>query len=496
MLEAVDFEIKAGTVHGLVGQNGCGKSTLVKLMTGALRPQRGCVYIDDEEVSFAAPAGAQALGVGVVHQDYNLFPDLSVAENVVGVGGSLPRRWAGLVDRRAIESEVERMLRLLDIELAPDALVRSLDAAEMKFVEIVRAMRLAPRFLILDEPTASLEPQGSERVLALLKRLRDQGVGVCFISHRLSEVLDVCDEITVLRDGALATRVSVGDITVDELVHWIVGAPQESRGPSNGHRASEAKPGQGAAPAAKPVLGVRELKLRRGQRPVRFDLRRGEILGLTGLVGSGASTVVRMTGGVETMRGHLEVEGRQKRVRNPRDAERLGIGFIPEDRKSAGSIPELSVAVNISLASLDRVGRAGVINYWRMRARAQQFADKLDIRAASIDSAAKTLSGGNLQKVLLAKWLASDARVLAIEEPTHGIDIGAKAQVHGLLREFTRRGGSILVSLSEVEEALQLCDRVAVFRDGGLVVIEDAHALSEAELTLLATGADSQQAET
>lgn len=479
VLRDVSLELAAGTVHALLGENGCGKSTLIKLLTGVLKPRSGTLYMDDAEVRFASPADAQERGVGVVHQDYNLFPDLSIAQNVIGVGRSLPRhRWTRTVDKARIESEVAEMLDTLGIDLAPGTLVRSLDPAARKFVEIVRALRLRPSFLILDEPTASLEPEGSRSVLALMGRLRDQGLGLAFVSHRLGEVIDIADEVTVLRDGRLVGNAPAADITEERLVEMIIGPQEEKR------REAQVAAHESSA-RDELALSIRDVRLRAGARPVSLDLRCGEILGLTGLLGSGAATVTRMLGGAQPLRGTLEMGGRKARIRDPRGAQRLGIGFIPEDRKAMGAIPVMSVAANISIASLGEVSRAGIVDYWKMRSRAIDYGERFDVRPRSVDVPAGSLSGGNLQKVLIAKWLATDCHVLAIEEPTHGVDIGGKVHVHRLLREFVAGGGAIVVSLSEVDEALELCDRIAVFRHGELVDVLHAADLTRSEVTLM-----------
>jgi ABC-type sugar transport system ATPase subunit len=476
VLTDVDFELTAGSVHSLVGENGSGKSTLIKLLTGVLKPQVGELHLDGAPLSLSSPGDAQHHGLGVVHQDYHLFADLSVAQNIMGVGGSLPRHRSGRVDKRRIEAQVSELLERFGIDLAPDARVRSLDPAERKFVEIARAMRMEPRFLILDEPTASLEPQGSQAVLDLLDRLRANDVGLCFVSHRLNEVMAISDRLTVLRDGRLVDCIPAAGLTEERMVEMIVGGEDP--------RAQEAQraPATGMRPV---VLRTRDVRLQAHADSHGLELREGEILGLTGLLGSGAATVVRMLGGAEPLRGEVEVDGRPAAIRSPRDAGRLGIGFIPEDRKGAGVIPDQSVAVNVSLASLDAVTRFGVVSRQRMRERASSFGRQLDIRARSVESAVNTLSGGNLQKVLIAKWLASGRRILAIEEPTHGIDIGAKAQVHRLLREFVDEGGAIVVALSDVHEALELCDRIAVFRHCALVDVLSSDALTSSQLTAM-----------
>jgi ABC-type sugar transport system ATPase subunit len=471
-LEEVSFELQSGTVHGLVGQNGCGKSTLIKILTGAIEPSAGEIYRNDEIVRLGSPAAAQEHGIGVVHQDYHLFPDLNVAANVYGVSKPPPRRrLTRMVDKGQLARRVTEMLTALGIEIEPDALVRDLDPAERKFVEIARAMLLRPQVLILDEPTASLEPRGAASVLALLERLRGQGVGLCFVSHRLDEVLRISDRVTVLRDGRLVDCVATQGLTEQRLAELIIGAEQR-----------KAEGGERREVHGDTVLRVRDLHVRPGLPPVEFEVRRGEIFGLTGLLGSGAAEIVRMLGGARPLTGALEVDGKGVSIRAPADASRAGIGFIPEDRKGVGLVQEQSIAVNVSLASLGRVSTGGWVKRSRLLERADGYRSSLDIRTTSVRAAVKTLSGGNQQKVMLAKWLASGVRILAIEEPTHGIDIGGKVQVHELLRELASEGGAIVVASTDVHEVLDLCDRVAIMRHGRLLEVLESGKLSRAEL--------------
>jgi ABC-type sugar transport system ATPase subunit len=473
-LRDVDFEMREGSVHGLVGENGSGKSTLIRILTGALRPTKGRLFLEDETVSFSLPAEAQRHGIGVVHQDYNLFPDLSVSANVLGVSKAPPRRrWTRGVDKGAVERQVSELLTGLGIRISPRAKIRDLGPAERKFVEIARAMLLRPRFLILDEPTASLEPRGSRSVLDLLKRLRSQGVGLCFVSHRLDEVLGIADRISVLRDGRLVEAVDNKGLTENEIAELIIGRKQVSTEK------------QTRAVSEGVMLRARGIRLRNGTRPVEFEVRRGEIFGLTGLLGSGAAEVVRMLGGAIPLRGELEVEGGAVTVRNPRDAARRGIGFIPEDRKDAGLVGEQSMAVNVSLASLSEVAPLGWVRRGRLTTRALELKRTLDIRTPSVAAAVKTLSGGNQQKVMLAKWLASGVRILAIEEPTHGVDIGAKSQVHQLLRDFATNGGTIVVASTDVNEVLAVCDRIGVMRHGALADVLSTERLTHQDLAVM-----------
>ena len=471
-LEDVDLELTAGSVHGLVGQNGSGKSSLIKVLTGALQPTAGELYVDDEPVAFNGPADAQAHGIGVVHQDYHLFPDLSVAANVYGVSKPPPRRrLTRLVDKRELERRVAHMLTQLGIEIAPDALVRDLGPAERKFVEIARAMLLRPQFLILDEPTASLEPRGAQGVLALLERLGQQGVGLCFISHRLDEVLRISDRVTVLRDGKIVATVETAGQTEQNLAELIIGGAQRKAA-----RATRSVESDQVA------LRVRDLHVRPGLPSVDFEVKKGEIFGLTGLLGSGAAEVVHMLGGSRPLTGALEVYGEPVTVRAPADASRAGIGFIPEDRKAVGLCQEQSVAINVALPALRKVATAGWVNRATLEERAEGYRSSLDIRTPSVRAAVKTLSGGNQQKVMLAKWLASGVQILAIEEPTHGIDIGGKVQVHELLHKLAGEGGAIVVASTDVHEVLDLCDRVGIMRHGALLDVLESDALSHAEL--------------
>jgi ABC-type sugar transport system ATPase subunit len=475
VLRDVDFELTTGTVQGLVGENGSGKSTLIKILTGAVFPRSGQLYLGDRGVEFSSPAEAQRDGIGVVHQDYHLFPDLSVIDNVFGVGKAPPRRkWLPLiVDKPRIRRDVHDTLARLGIELDPDALVRTLGPAERKFVEIARAMLLSPRFLILDEPTASLEPSAAQSVLELLGRLRDRDVGVCFVSHRLDEVLRISDQVTVLRDGRRVGAVPRKELTEERLTDMILGRKQTAE------RAARRARGTGET-----VLALHDLQVADGALPVSLEVRRGEIFGLTGLLGSGAARVVRMVGGAEPLRGGIQVAGRTARIRSPRQASRLGIGFIPEDRKAVGLVPEQSVAMNICLASLQQVSSGGWLRLGAVYRRGESFREQLDIRTHSVRSAVKSLSGGNQQKVMLAKWLASQVDILAIEEPTHGIDIGGKRQVQDLLRAFADEGGTIVVASTDVGEILELCDRIAIMRHGSLTDVLSTEELTHYDVTV------------
>ncbi|MGH2983368.1 MAG: sugar ABC transporter ATP-binding protein [Solirubrobacterales bacterium] len=487
VLTGIDFDVSSGEVHGLVGENGSGKSTLIKILTGALEARLGTLRLDGEAVRLGSPKDAQDLGIGVVHQDYHLFPELTVAQNVFGVNARFPRRrWTRTVDQFKVEQTVESLLDELGIQIPSARLVHQLGPAERKFVEIASAMLLRPRFLILDEPTASLEPSAARSVLELFGRLRRQNVGLVFVSHRLDEVLRVSDRITVLRDGRIIATLPAPDTNEDELADLITG------GLADREMAKRRK----HEPTGKVALAVSGLRVGPGRPQISFDVDPGEIFGLTGLLGAGAETIVRMLGGAVPCGGRISVDGRSRRVYDPVDAGRLGIGFMPEDRKGVGLIPEQSIALNVSLPSLDQVCRAGILRKGEIDERARRYRKSLSIKADSVDAPVWTLSGGNQQKVMLAKWLASGVKVLAIEEPTHGIDIGAKAQVHDLLREFAREGGTVVIASTDVAEVLEICDRIAIMRHGALTEIVNADELTRAAVTVLGVRDPEQMLET
>jgi len=480
VLRDVDFELRGGEIHALLGENGSGKSTLIKVLTGAVRPTGGTLHCDDEPVVFPTPQAAQAAGVAVVYQNYNLFPDLSVEHNLLAGARRPPRRAAlfGAVDHRDWRRRVAGLLDRLGVHLDPQALVGSLGPAERKFVEIARAMLLEPRFLILDEPTASLEPEAAEQVLTLMRTLRGQGVGLAFVSHRLDEVVAVADRLTVLRDGARVAERRVAGLSTPEMARLMVG----DRPQTSARRSSTVRPDV--------LVRLRDVQVVEGGPAVDLEVHGGEILALAGLMGSGAATVVSMLGGDVPLRGRAEIDGRPVALRTARDAQRHGIGFIPEDRKARGLVLGQSCAVNISLASLGEVARHGQVSRRRLVDRAEDYRRRLDIRMAGPEVPAAVLSGGNQQKVMVAKLLASGVRLMAVEEPTQGVDIGGRAQIHDLFRDFTAGGGAVVLYSTDVSEVLALADRVCIFRHGRLTHVRPVDELDDHRLTSLTSGED------
>jgi ABC-type sugar transport system ATPase subunit len=479
-LDEVSFACERGEIHALLGENGAGKSTLIKLLVGAHQPDGGTLTFDDAPVVLHSPQDAIARSVAVVHQDYHVWPDLTVAENVIGTLPHPPQR-GGLTAARPMRAQARALLDRLAIDIDVNRPVRELDAAEKKFIEIARALALDATFLILDEPTASLEQRESERVLALLERLRAENHGIILVTHRLEEVVRTADRATILRDGRNAGLVGRENMRGDVLVEAILGRPPD-------------EPALPRASSGTPRLAFAGVRTREGAPPFDLTLHRGEILGLTGVVGSGAVHLVRALGGRRPLAGTLLVDGKPLLIRTAADAVRAGIGTIPEDRKGAGLALEASVADNIAFASLHRVSRFGFTDTRKRDAIAEEYRASLGIRCASIHAPVGSLSGGNQQKVLIARWLASGAGVIAIEEPTHGVDIGAKAEIHRQLAAFAEAGGSVIFMSTELRELLAIAHRIAIFHGGRLEAILPHHEATEARITAISTGITTETA--
>jgi rhamnose transport system ATP-binding protein len=477
VLRDIHFELRSGEVHALLGENGSGKSTLIKVLGGVHQPTAGGVEVDGAPLALASPADAKVAGLAVVHQEYQLFPELDVATNVA-LGGPFPRRrLLRTLDRRALRSRAARALATVGLTVDPAEPLRNLRLAEWKLIEVARALMADASFVVLDEPTALLDRRDSERILGLIERLREEGVGVAFVSHRLDEALRVADRVTVLRDGGCVATLAATGLDHGRLVELIVG--RTSVGPNEAVQRTVGE-------VLLTLDGIRALP---HARPFALRLRRGEILGLTGLIGSGALEVAQMLAGRRPLDGTLRIEGRQISVSSPGDSIRAGIGYIPEERATHGLVNQLSVEENISLASLADVTPGGMLHRGRMRLRAEAYSRQLHIRAPSLRAPARTLSGGNQQKVQIAKWLAAHRRILVMESPTHGVDVGAKREIHHLLTEFAATGGAVVVASTDIPEALSIADRVAVFSRGDLVEEIDTADTTHGEVLLSGTRA-------
>ena len=467
-LQGVDLGVERGEVHALLGENGAGKSTLMKVVAGAVTPDAGQMTVGGSPVPLGSLEAARASGVALVYQDLSLVPQLSVGENVL-LGRWATTRWR-TVAWEELHATARRHLGRIGLDVDPRRRVDELGMAERQLVEIAKALSGDVRVLLLDEPTSALSDPEARRLFGIVRDLTASGVAVVYVSHRLPEVLDIADRISVLRDGQLVGTVRAAEVDEARLAKMMVG-----RTLGGGAAAPAAPPAGNGAPAA---LRARGLARPPRLKPVDLELRAGEVVAVFGLVGSGRTRLARTLFGLEPATGGtLEVAGRPVSVRAPAEAIALGIGYLGEDR-AAGIVPRMTLAENITLASLPRLGRGALLATGQERQLARRFADELGIRAP-LDRRAETLSGGNQQKLVLARWLCSGARVLVLDDPTRGIDVGAKEEVFRLVRRLAGDGAAILYLTSETREARELADRVLVMAGGRIVRSVDPDAPEE-----------------
>jgi len=455
-VRGASLSLSAGEVRALVGENGAGKSSIVRLLAGVTRPDAGTVLVDGQPVEFHGPADARDAGVAVIYQEPTLFPDLSVAENVMM--GRQPLASGRRIDRRALRTQVQDLLDRLGVELDADEPVRGLSIADQQIVEIAKALSFDARVLIMDEPTAALSGREVERLFGVVQTLKDRGSAVLFISHRLEEVFAICDTITVLRDGEVTWDGPAAGLTTDELVRKMVGRELKQLFPKQ------------AAEIGPSVLEVSRLTREGEFTDVSFEVRRGEIVALAGLVGAGRSEVARAIFGIDKRdAGTVTIDGVAIKNGSPSAAMAAGIGLVPEDRRQQGLVMDLSIERNIALTRLQALGRMGVIGRGAEQELAADWAQRLQIKLHRFSDPVGFLSGGNQQKVVLGKWLATGPRLLIIDEPTRGIDVGTKAEVHRLMSELAGEGLAVLMISSELPEVLGMADRILVMREGRLV---------------------------
>lgn len=474
-LDGVDFMLRQGEVHAIVGENGAGKSTLMNMLGGTLTPDSGSIELDGRAVTIAGPGESLRLGIGFVHQESNLLGNLTVLENVF-----LAReiRKGGCLDRRAMRREILGVNERLGYRLDPDAVVGALPLAKQQCVEITRALLARPRILILDEPTAALDDSEVARLFGIVRKLRDEGVAVIYISHRLDEIFQLADRITVLKDGKLVGVREVKDITKDEVISMMVGRVLEDIYP----RRDDIAPGE-------TLLEVENLTVPGSVKGVSFQVKAGEIVGLGGLEGQGQRDAVRaIFGDVPFTEGRITANGLMLKSRGIRGRIRRGVAYVTHDRRGEGLILHESVRRNSALASLYRRSCAGFIKGAQERAAVEENVEKMQIKVSSIDQKASTLSGGNQQKVMLARWLMTQPRVLMIDEPTKGVDVGARMSVYRIIDQLTREGIAILMLTSDMMELIGLSDRVLVFYEGRITGELKRGEATEEKIMLAASG--------
>jgi ABC-type sugar transport system ATPase subunit len=477
-LAGVDFAVRRGEIHALVGENGAGKSTLMKILAGVVAKDGGEIVFDGREIDPQNAAEAQALGVSLVHQELSLAPNLTVAENIFV--RREPRRFGplSLINWRELNSKAKELLDQFEVEIAPDALVKDLSLAKRQIVEIAKALSVEAKLLILDEPTSSLETHEVELLFNLLRRLAARGLGLVYITHRMNEIFSVADRVTVLRDGRLVGTRDRVETDAGEIIRMMVGRELEKLYPPKSDRADDI------------IFELRGLTARGKFKDVNLTARRGEILGLAGLIGSGRTEAMMAAIGHSTPDGgEVLIEGKAVRIDSPCDALRLGVVYSPEDRKDQGLFLSQSVQANIVAASLNECSGAGLMRRSVERNLSAGFTRDLAIKTPDLERAVGALSGGNQQKVLLAKWLATRPRVLIVDEPTRGVDVGSKSEIHHLLRRFTDQGGAVIMISSELPEILGMSDRIIVFHEGRVAGELSGDEATEEKIMRLATGA-------
>ncbi|WP_432976395.1 sugar ABC transporter ATP-binding protein [Dactylosporangium sp. CA-233914] len=474
-LRDVHLDLRAGEAHALVGENGAGKSTLVKILAGAHAPDAGTLRMHGEPLVLGNPADARAAGIAVIYQEPTLFADLSVAENIFM--GRQPRKGLRRIDTAEMRRRAAELFARLGVQLDPDRPARGLSIADQQLVEIAKALSFDARVLVMDEPTAALSGVEVERLFAVARSLRDAGAAVLFISHRFDEVFALCQRITVMRDGRWVSTDPAGDLTVEEVVRRMVGREVGTLFPKE------------PATIGEPRLQVRGLTRQGAFHDVGFTVHSGEIVALAGLVGAGRSEVIRAVFGVDRYEsGEVLVDGKPLRRGSAGAAIAAGLALVPEDRRQQGLVMELSVERNATLPRRWSLASLGLLFGAAERRSASEWSERLQVKAGRLGDSVSTLSGGNQQKVVLAKWLATRPRVLIVDEPTRGIDVGTKAEVHRLLSRLAQEGVAVLMVSSELPEVLGMADRVLVMHEGRLVADIPRSRADEESVMLAATG--------
>lgn len=472
-LKSCQFELKKGEIHALVGENGAGKSTLMKILTGIYEADEGEIVYKGQKVDFTTPKDAQEMGIGIVHQELNLMPHLTAAQNVfIGREGK-----SFVLSDKEINEKTKEIFDRLNLDFKPTTMVDRLTVGKQQMVEISKALSFNSEVLVLDEPTAALTEAEITELFSVMRELQAQGVSMIYISHRMDEIMEITDRITVLRDGEYVDTFETEDVELDDIIRAMVGRTIYE----------EPKTHSTVAPGAPVVLEVEGLNSK-DVKDVNFNLRKGEILGFAGLMGAGRTEVARLVFGADHKdSGVIKLNGKPVKIHSPQDAVKAGIGYLSEDRKRYGLATGLSVSDNIVLADLEEFTKAGIVNDKLIEEVSKEYIEKINIKTPSIDQLIRNLSGGNQQKVIVAKWLVRNSEILIFDEPTRGIDVGAKNEIYKLMNELVDEGKSIIMISSELQEVLRMSDRVAVMCEGRITKIIDIEDADQEEIMRYAT---------
>jgi len=474
VLKGVDFSVNDGEIRALIGENGAGKTTLMNILGGVLQADAGGISIDEKQVSFAIPRDSQDAGIAFIHQELNLVNDLNVYENLF-LGRELRKGF--ILDRKEMIARSREVLDRLNVDIEPDTMLSELDASYKQIIEIARALLFNARIIIMDEPTTSLTEVEIERVFEMMRNVKAQGVSVVFISHKLGEILTICDTFTVLRDGEVAQQGEVKDVTERDLARWMVGHEVRTEKLSRSMNIGEE------------ILRTEGLTRGREFRNISFSLKKGEILGFTGLLGDGRSELFQtIFGATPEYEGKIFVDGKAFRPRTTVQAYKAGMGYVPRNRKENGIIKDMTVMENGSIVTYERFSRMGLIDHKRMKDNMDRNVRELSVKVDDIDNLITSLSGGNQQKVVLAKWLSAEPRILIFDNPTQGVDVGAKEEIYDIILRLAENGVAIVILSSEAQEIIRLCDRALVMYHGEIRGELSDTQLDEHTIMLLATG--------
>lgn len=477
-LKSIDFSLKHGEIHGLLGENGAGKSTLIKVLGGVHKPDGGDIFIDSQKVDITNVHEASELGIGIIHQEIVLVPELSIAENIFL--GREPVNSIGIKNHNQMIRQAEEMVKSMDLKLDVTTKVVDLSIAQQQLVEIIKAISFEPKILIMDEPTSSLTGSDVENLFDVMRKLQSNGISIIYISHRFDELFEMTDRITVIRDGEYIDTVNTKETSEDELVRLMVG------------RNIESLYDRELPPIGDEVIRVERISSDRHFKDVSFRANKGEIVGFSGLVGSGRSEVMlALFGAIEIDNGAVYLDGHQVEVNSPKVAIDNGIALVPEDRKNQGLVLDNSIKFNISLPNLERMTKSnGLLSEESIVEESKKYLDGLKIKATSINTIVSTLSGGNQQKVVIGKWLATHPKILILDEPTRGVDVGARAEIYSVINGLTHQGITVLMISSDLNEILNMTDRTYVMREGTIVGEVPKNEMTQERIMYLATGGD------